>query len=684
LAVDIDPRNGGEDAWSALSINQVVPNTAEQSTGGGGRHLMFSDPGGRVAKSLAPGIDLKGEGGYVVVAPSRHVSGQRYQWRGNWQESLLKPTEMPAWMLRKTRAINDGANVERAKTAADGIKWTRGERNTRLTSLAGTMQQRGMTRDAIEAALLAENSKRCDPPLGHSEVEGIASGIGRYKPADEKNQGNSPARQRRSQATRLVDLASAAELFHTSGNEGYAAIQVDGHREIWRLRDREFRRWLARGFHERHRNVPSSNALSDALGVLEGRALFDAPQHAVFTRIARLEDSLYLDLGNAKWEAVKITSAGWKVVRDPIALFRRPRGLKALPRPKRNGSISELWDFVNVRKADRVIVAAWLVGAYQVGAPFPILVLQGEQGTAKSTTARLLRQLVDPNESALRSQPREVRDLMIAAKNGWLVAFDNISWLPVWMSDALCRLATGGGFATRELYSDDQEIIFDATRPILLNGIDGVVVRGDLLDRSLVLELPVISPDRRRPENELRAGFHAAQPRILGALLSAISSALRHEGTMTFANLPRMADFAAWAAGAESVLGFPAGRIIDAVARNQTDLNTLPLDASPIVPPLRRLLQRHGAFKGTATDLLHKLEWSLQGERDKRPYGWPRTPHALSCSIHRLAPNLRAAGVSVTFGKTAGAGSRRLVQIEDQGGIFSGARDASDADESER
>jgi hypothetical protein len=414
--------------------------------------------------------------------------------------------------------------------------------------------------------------------------------------------------------------------------------------------------------------------------VLEGKALYEGPEHTVFTRVAQVDDALYLDLGNPEWEAVKITKTGWKIVSKPRVRFRRPHGLKALPKPVSGGKLDELWDFVNVRAEDRPVVAAWLVGVYQFEAPFPLLVLQGEQGSAKSTTAKLLRHLADPNGSPLRSQPRESRDLMIAAKNGWIVAFDNISSLPVWLSDSLCSLATGGGFSTRALYSDDQEMLFDARRPILLNGIDGVVVRGDLLDRSYVIGLPVITSALRRPEKQLWADFYAAQPRILGALLDAVVGALGNAGKQqNEGDLPRMADFALWAGGSEKALGFEPGTILTALRRNQADTITLPLEASPIVVPLRTVLSAgKGSFVGTATDLFGKLEHRI-GQSGKKPKNWPANPRALSEDLRRLAPNLRAAGISVSFGQSDGTGSKKIIRITRQAGKSSDASDASDA-----
>jgi hypothetical protein len=485
--------------------------------------------------------------------------------------------------------------------------------------------------------------------------------------------------QKPSQANDLVALAAAAELFHTPDDEAYAAVELDSHREIWRLKDKSFRRWLAKKFHDQHHRVPTSQAMTDALGVLEGKAIYSGPQHSVFVRIARLEDVIYLDLGDKLWRAVRITASDWKVVRRPKVRFRRPHGLEELPIPETGGSTKELRKFVNIgSQRDWVLMVAWLVDAFHPEGPFPILVLHGEQGSAKTTTARVLRSLIDPNKSPLRSPPHDERDVMIAAQNSRMVAFDNISYLAPWLSDALCRLATGGGYATRALYTDDEEKIIDEKRPVLLNGIDVVGGRGDLLDRSLVLQLPEISDAKRTPEEEVWKDFGEAQPRILGALLDAVSGALRNRPNVNISQLPRMADFAIFATAAEESLGWPEGTVGKAIANNRREISTLPLDDSPITPALRNLLHAKSGFKGTATALLQALEY-YRSDSKKHDKGWPRSVRALSAALRRLAPALRAADVHVRFRQTSGSRSKKIIEIENKGD-FCDAYNACDAE----
>src|SRR5262249_3288253 len=252
---------------------------------------------------------------------------------------------------------------------------------------------------------------------------------------------------------------------------------------------------------------------------LEARA-GAGPEHPVYVRVAEAEGKVYVDLADEHCRVVEVDPDGWRVLdRSPVR-FRRAAGMRALPEPVRGGTIEELRRLINVEddRAWRLLVA-WLLMAFSPRGPYPVLVLGGEHGSAKSWSANRLRELVDPNEAPNRAEPREPRDLMIAARNGWVLALDNISGLPTWLSDGLCRLATGSGFATRELHTDDDEVIFSATRPVILNGIGDVATRSDLIDRSLLLTLPAIPEARRRDERELLRAFAVVRPRILGALL---------------------------------------------------------------------------------------------------------------------------------------------------------------------
>lgn len=462
------------------------------------------------------------------------------------------------------------------------------------------------------------------------------------------------------------DKEPPAELFRTPGADGvpYITLTIGDHLETWPLHSRVFRHYLERRLYLATGRFPPAHTTRAALGILTGEALFHGPERSVWTRVAEHPGGIYLDLGDPAWRAVAITSQGWCVVRCPTVKFRRARGLLALPDPIRGGRIDELRAFLNLAtEEDYRLVTTWLLAALRPHGPYPVLVLQGEPGAAKSTAARVLRMLCDPNTSPLRASPRDMRDLMIAATNSWLMCFDNLDHVPPWLSNALCRIATGGGFATRRHYTDDGEVLFDATRPILLNGIEELATRGDLLDRALIVQMPSIASSHRRPELLFWEDFHRARPTILGGLLDALVHALAILPSVRAGCLPRMADFVRFGLAVERAFGWPAGAFLAAYGANREAGHEIALEASLLAGPVCALVRRTGRWTGTAGELLSALA-ELGDESTRRRREWPKTPTALGGQLRRLAPTLREAGVEVRFQRAARSRTITLEPIE--------------------
>jgi len=327
-----------------------------------------------------------------------------------------------------------------------------------------------------------------------------------------------------------------------------------------------------------------------------------------------------------------------------------------LPVPGRGGSIEALRPFVNIlNESDFVLIIAWLLAALRATGPYPLLAISGEQGSAKTVLSKLLRALIDPNVAPVRALPREERELMIAANNGHLLAFDNLSGVPPWLSDALCRLASGGSFAVRQLYTDDEEILFKAARPTLLNGIEDVISRPDLADRAIFLTLGPIREQQRRSETELWREFELARPAILGALLDAAAHGLKAMGSVHSERLPRMADFALWATACETGL-WPAGTFTRAYTVNRKAALDDIIDADPIATCVREFMSERSSWTGSATDLLRiSLERSRQTSGRT---GWPKNPRALAGHLRRAQTFLRAIGIEVAFNREGRAGNR--------------------------
>ena len=461
------------------------------------------------------------------------------------------------------------------------------------------------------------------------------------------------------QADILIELAQTAELFHTPDGTGYADFRINDHRETWPIRAKGFRRCLARRFFEATQGAPSSEALQSALNVIEAKAHFDAPERSVHIRVGGQDGKLYLDLCDETWRAVEIDATGWRVIDNPPVRFRRAAGTQPLPKPGKGGSVETLRSFLNVQSdADFVLVVTWALAVLRNRGPYPVIVLSGEQGSAKSTFSAILRSLLDPNTAPLRALPREDRDLFIAANNGHVLAFDNVSGLPAWISDTLCRLATGGGFAVRQLYSDQDEVLFDAARPVILNGIEEIVTRPDLADRAVFLTLEPIPEESRRPEEELWAAFEAERPRLLGVLLDAVVEGIKQLPVTHLEKLPRMADFALWATACETAL-WPAGTFWSAYCGNRDEAVEGVIDADPVAAAVRTLLATRTEWMGKASDLLGALD-DVVGERGAKAKTWPDSPRALSGRLRRVATFLRKVGIEISFGREGRARTRTI------------------------
>uniref|UniRef100_A0A7V4WMA9 ATP-binding protein n=1 Tax=Candidatus Caldatribacterium saccharofermentans TaxID=1454753 RepID=A0A7V4WMA9_9BACT len=471
---------------------------------------------------------------------------------------------------------------------------------------------------------------------------------------------SSESRQKKSQAQELLALAIEHGDFWTSpdGVE-FVTFAQSGPSEHWPLDSRRARQWLAGLYYEAHGKPLSSQTISDVVELLKWRAVRSNKRIRVHLRIAKLHDILFLDLCDDSWQAVEITKHGWRVCAPYIA-FRRTRGMLPLPHPE-DGEIELLRNFLNVDDEGFVLVISWLVAAMREEGPFPILLLEGEQGSGKSTAARVLRSLVDPNACPLRSIPREERDLMIAARNAWVLAFDNLSGIPPWLSDTLCRLATGGGFATRKLYTDADEELFSAMRPIVCTGIDDIGSRHDFLDRCIRVVLPPIPDEKRKDEATFWSEFERVRPKILGGLLDAVCAGLKNWGNTKLDRLPRMADFARWVVACEEALPWRPGTFLEVYSENRQETILQATELDPFICALRNLVSE-GEWEGTPTELLAALSSSVS-EAVKRSSSWPSTPERLGRKIKRSMSFLRALGIAVESYRKSGGSRTRVYRI---------------------
>jgi hypothetical protein len=453
------------------------------------------------------------------------------------------------------------------------------------------------------------------------------------------------------QTQRLVELAKKEiELFKTADDDAFARITRDGHQETQAIGSKQFRRYLIELFYRLEKQVPLANALNEAIATFDALAVIGGQIHQTHLRVCGEDDILYVDLASPTWQVVEISAVGWQV-RDasnvPVR-FRRPRAMLPFPMPTRGGNVEELRQFLNPGSDQNMkLLLAWLTFGFRHQGPFPVLVVQGEQGSAKSTVTAVLLALLDPSVSELRMTPKDVQDLMVAARNSWVLAYDNLSGMPPWLSDALCILSTGGTLTTRALYTADEETILRAIRPVIVNGIDDMTTRPDLADRAVMVSLPTIPPERRRDKSEFDAAFQAARPRLLGAVYSAIAAALRALPSVRLAARPRMADFATWGVALERGLKWPAGSFLEAYQCNLAESASAALEADPVAMAVLALIRHAGnPWEGAVSELLNELEKHVPPERRGR--SWPRSPQSLTSKMRRAAPALRREGIAIS------------------------------------
>ena len=452
-------------------------------------------------------------------------------------------------------------------------------------------------------------------------------------------------------------MNKSATFFHTPGKEPYAMIWKGDHFEVWSVHSKDFELWIRYLYYQHTQSAMKKPDLATAIQEAEANALFVGPEMEVGLRIAQHEGVFYLDIGNALWEQVEITPDDWRVIslKDSPVRFRRPKGMRPLPYPERNGDLRHIGTLFNLRdEADLCLILSWMVGAMHPKGPYPILIIQGEQGTGKSFLTKCIRSLLDPSTVPNRTLPRTERDLAISAEACRVLCYDNVSGIKDTLSDAFCRIATGGGFGTRTLYTDKSEELFNSTRPMIFNGISDLVVKHDFADRSLVVTLQPIKASHRRSESDIRRHWRAIRPSALGALCDTIVAALSNHDQVHLDRSPRMADFAKWVVAAEPALPWEQGRFMEEYEKNRFELIEVAIESDPISLSVMEMMNRLDGAKewtGTPTNLLKALAGYVPNNGANKK-GWPQAPNIFTNRLRRVQTFLRAKGVDVEHSKS--------------------------------
>jgi hypothetical protein len=362
----------------------------------------------------------------------------------------------------------------------------------------------------------------------------------------------------------VLEVATRAGLCHDSRGHGYATVTNGAGALTHRVESPEFRYWLRMASREEHGVRPESGVLQSAIELLGEQARFEAPEEDIFLRVGHADGVTYVDLGDSTGRVAEIDSTGFRLlVRSPVK-FWRSRGMKALPEPRAGGSIYELGDVLNLGADDFDLVIIGLLAQLIPRGPYPVLEFGGEQGSAKTTASRLVCSLVDPRVPLLVGDPREPRDLLIKAEHSWVIGVDNLSSMPKALADVMCRVTTGTGASVKQNYTDTDEVLFSACRPIVMNGIPELAVRPDLADRTLRVECRIIPDRQRRTDERVNLQFSLVHPSVLGGLFQAASTAMANmaETRRRVQRLPRLADVALQAEAAAPALDWEDGKAV--------------------------------------------------------------------------------------------------------------------------
>lgn len=449
-------------------------------------------------------------------------------------------------------------------------------------------------------------------------------------------------------AAELIQMViEKGKLFYDPKTErAYVTASIDGLDSTMLINGKQFIEWISFQFYSTSGQSANEASIKQARFAISGIAKYEGEQQHIHLRVADCNGGHNIFLADDQLQAIEVLPTGWRVVDNPPVKFWKPSSMQPLPIPKHGGDLKKLWEFINVKEQDRPLLIAWILESYRSETPKPVLSLYGTQGSAKSSTQDKVRQLIDNSAVNLRSAPKSVQDIFVGAGCNWLISYENLSHLSATIQDAFCTLATGGGFAARALYSDDEESVIEAKRPIIINSIPPVITAQDLTDRAICLELPKI---KYKEETALDKEWQEALPSIFGGLLDLFVKTLKQMPKVSLTNPPRMADFTRLGEAMMQAQGEPAGEFTRLYRANLNEGVSRSMESSPAAVALCELAKKYPegkeVFHGTVQALLTKL---IEYRHDSE--NWPRSARGLGEVLRRQIPALALMGVSIEIG----------------------------------
>ncbi|MGE7664279.1 hypothetical protein ACQKMN_01035 [Ureibacillus composti] len=472
--------------------------------------------------------------------------------------------------------------------------------------------------------------------------------------------------KKESQADILIRVSEEAEFFQNDLGEAYAAVTLNGHKEVMKVKNKKFKMWLTKQYFDATKKAPTSDAMNQAIGVMEMKAAFDGGEHSLQLRVAEKDGAFYYDLANDDWSVVKVEPGACNVLNEPPILFTRNKNTKAQVLPEFAGNLKKLLEHVRIKNEDdQILYLVYLVTCFIPSIPHVVLVFSGEKGASKSTSLRLTRQIVDPAVQDLLTMPNSMTDLALAIANNYMPSFDNLDGLSAEKSDLLCIASTGGGFSKRTLFKDEDETLLELKRCVGMTGINVVVTRADLIDRSIIIELDRIPEDERKEEREVWEAFEKDRACIVGGALQTLADAMAIYPNVKLDKLPRMADFTRWGYAIAEVLGYGGNRFLQAYRKNRNQSNEEAISSHPVAATVVALMRNNQTWSGSISSLLSELERIAEHEKiNTKVKTFPKAAHILSRRLKEVKSNLEDVGIIFEIRH---AGDSKKISIQKSG-----------------
>jgi len=458
------------------------------------------------------------------------------------------------------------------------------------------------------------------------------------------------------------------ELFHDDLKKPYITIRTagaSGRTETYEIEGAQFASWLTATYYRATHAVPSKRSLEDVQRLLAARALYDGERRDVYRRVAAADGEIWIDSARDDGAFFRVASGSYSIEYQSPHRFVRPEGMLPLPLPEDSGTLDELFEYINIPEEEHPLLYAHVLSIYAGTDAHAALAIVGDASSAKTTTARFIQRLTDPNAVTDRSLPDKEEPVYIAAETSHVITYDNASYLSKKMSDELCRVLTGGTYLRRKHYTNGQPYILKALNPVILTSIRHVIQRPDLLSRTITVHPEPIPPAKLRSPSELQEAFDAAHPRLLGALLRALAAGLAGKSSVVPTDdFPRFVETAKVAIAAEAELGLQPGTMLAALERNKHRMEEDAVEISSLAQVLVEFLREQGGtYVGAARELLEELTLRLPktpgGHGVTRPSDWPGSAAILSNNLRELQTPLRRIGVKAIKGQSDGSNSRK-------------------------